>query len=76
VSLSLDLSTAEAIEQGAPHEPEHALEVELPFLQTVLSSFRLVPLVVDDAAPLEVAHLLRTTLRRLAQLRNKGMVQS
>ena len=43
----------------APHEPEHALEVELPFLQTVLSSFQLVPLVVGDAAPQEVAHLLR-----------------
>jgi MEMO1 family protein len=43
----------------APHEPEHALEVELPFLQTVLSSFKLVPLVVGDAAPLDVAHLLR-----------------
>ena len=43
----------------APHEPEHALEVELPFLQTVLSSFQLVPLVVGDAAPQDVAHLLR-----------------
>ena len=43
----------------APHEPEHALEVELPFLQSVLSSFQLVPLVVGDAAPQEVAHLLR-----------------
>jgi AmmeMemoRadiSam system protein B len=43
----------------APHEPEHALEVELPFLQTVLSSFQLVPLVVGDVAPQEVAHLLR-----------------
>jgi AmmeMemoRadiSam system protein B len=43
----------------APHKPEHALEVELPFLQTVLPSFRLVPLVVGDAAPQEVAQLLR-----------------
>jgi MEMO1 family protein len=42
-----------------PHEPEHALEVELPFLQTVLSSFQLVPLVVGNAAPREVAHMLR-----------------
>ena len=42
-----------------PHEPEHALEVELPFLQTILSSFQLVPLVVGNAAPEEVAHLLR-----------------
>jgi MEMO1 family protein len=43
----------------APHEPEHALEVELPFLQSVLPSFQLVPLVVGDAAPRQVAQLLR-----------------
>ena len=43
----------------APHEPEHSLEVELPFLQSVLSSFQLVPLVVGDAAPQQVAQLLR-----------------
>ena len=46
-------------ETDAPHEPEHALEVELPFLQSVLPSFQLVPLVVGDAAPQQVAQLLR-----------------
>jgi MEMO1 family protein len=43
----------------APHAPEHSLEVELPFLQTVLSSFKVVPLVVGDAHPQDVAHVLR-----------------
>jgi MEMO1 family protein len=43
----------------APHAREHALEVELPFLQTVLPSFQVVPLVVGDAAPQDVAHALR-----------------
>jgi AmmeMemoRadiSam system protein B len=42
----------------APHAPEHALEVELPFLQSVLGSFELVPLLVGDAAPEEVASVL------------------
>jgi len=42
----------------APHAREHALEVELPFLQTVLPSFQVVPLVVGDAAPQDVAHVL------------------
>jgi hypothetical protein len=42
----------------APHEPEHALEVELPFLQTVLADFALVPLVVGDATSDEVAQVL------------------
>ena len=43
----------------APHAPEHALEVELPFLQSVLASFRIVPLVVGDATPAQVADVLR-----------------
>lgn len=42
----------------APHAPEHALEVELPFLQTVLGPFSLVPLLVGDATPDEVAQVL------------------
>lgn len=35
------------------HAPEHCLEVQLPFLQCILpkSSWRLVPLLVSDAAP-------------------------
>jgi AmmeMemoRadiSam system protein B len=47
------------IRADAPHGPEHALEVELPFLQTVLASFQVVPLVVGDAAPQDVADVLR-----------------
>jgi MEMO1 family protein len=42
----------------APHAPEHALEVELPFLQALVPSFQLLPLVVGDANPKEVAQLL------------------
>ena len=42
-----------------PHAHEHALEVELPFLQTVLgSSFTLVPLLVGQASAAEVAEVL------------------
>jgi AmmeMemoRadiSam system protein B len=42
----------------AAHAPEHALEVELPFLQIVLPSFSLLPLVVGDATAYEVAQVL------------------
>ena len=45
------------------HEGEHSLEVHLPFLQAVLGDFRLVPLVVGDALPEEVA-AVRVALRR------------
>lgn len=42
-----------------PHEQEHSLEVQLPFLQTVLGDdFTLVPLVVGEAGPAEVAEVL------------------
>jgi len=37
----------------------HALEVELPFLQSVLPAFTLVPLLIGDATAQEVAAVLR-----------------
>ena len=40
------------------HTLEHSLEVQLPFLQTVLERFTLVPLVVGRATPEEVAQVL------------------
>jgi AmmeMemoRadiSam system protein B len=40
------------------HELEHSLEVHLPFLQETLARFTLVPLVVGDAEPGEVAAVL------------------
>ena len=39
------------------HAFEHSLEVHLPFLQSVLGDFRLVPIVVGEATPEEVARL-------------------
>ena len=40
------------------HAPEHCLEVQLPFLQTILGKFSLVPFLVGEAGPPEVAELL------------------
>jgi len=40
------------------HAHEHSLEVQLPFLQTVLNRFSLVPLVVGDATPEEIGQVL------------------
>jgi AmmeMemoRadiSam system protein B len=40
------------------HAQEHSLEVHLPFLQSVLGSFNLVPMVVGDASPDEMAQIL------------------
>jgi len=40
------------------HALEHSLEVQLPFLQTVLDDFQIVPLLVGDATPEEVGGVL------------------
>jgi MEMO1 family protein len=45
-------------ESAATHAQEHALEVQLPFLQRVLGEFSVVPLVVGDARPDEVAEAI------------------
>jgi AmmeMemoRadiSam system protein B len=45
-------------EWDVPHGPEHCLEVQLPFLQEVLGDFSIVPLVVGEATPDEVAEPL------------------
>lgn len=44
-------------ESARAHEAEHSLEVELPFLQIMLGSFRLVPLLVGGAPPEIVARV-------------------
>src|SRR5437762_10487333 len=45
-------------ESDAVHAWEHSLEVQLPFLQTVLSDFKLVPLAVGDATAEEVEQVI------------------
>ncbi|HXQ31097.1 MAG TPA: AmmeMemoRadiSam system protein B [Steroidobacteraceae bacterium] len=42
----------------APHELEHCIEVQLPFLQTVLDEFTLIPLLAGVASPQYVASVL------------------
>jgi AmmeMemoRadiSam system protein B/AmmeMemoRadiSam system protein A len=48
----------QVVESSATHAEEHALEVQLPFLQQVLGEFSLVPLVVGSVAPERVAEVL------------------
>lgn len=45
-------------ERDAAHETEHSLEVHLPFLQTVLGEFAVVPLLAGDAAAGEIGDVL------------------
>ena len=48
----------QVLQSKAAHASEHSLEVQLPFLQTVLEKFTLVPLAVGDATPEEIADVL------------------
>lgn len=51
-----NLPGVQVLEQA--YDMEHSLEVQLPFLQSILTSFTLVPCVVGDANPNDVANLL------------------
>jgi AmmeMemoRadiSam system protein B len=63
--VPLDLQAAQAIAHlpqvtvsPLAHAQEHSLEVQLPFLQSVLADFKLLPLAVGMATPQEVAEVL------------------
>lgn len=43
---------------AAAHAPEHALEVQLPFLQKLLTNFTLVPVIIGETTSKDVARLL------------------
>jgi len=53
------LALPQVTRSALAHQREHALEVQLPFLQAVLGPFSLVPLVVGHASPEDVAGVLR-----------------
>ena len=63
--VALDAEAMDAISDlhqvvvsDAAHAQEHALEVHLPFLQTVLGEFKLLPLAVGNATARQVAEVL------------------
>ncbi|MFT3930925.1 MAG: AmmeMemoRadiSam system protein B [Spongiibacteraceae bacterium] len=51
-------SMPQVVVSTAAHRFEHSLEVQLPFLQTVLDDFKLVPIAVGDASAEQVAEVI------------------
>ena len=51
-------SLRQVVASDAAHLQEHALEVQLPFLQRQLGEFSLVPFAVGDASPEQVAEVI------------------
>jgi len=64
-NINIDKKAADSIrllpfvqELDAAHLEEHSLELQLPFLQVVLPQFLLLPIVVGNASPEQIATLL------------------
>ena len=58
-SIDILVKQSLVMEDNLPHQFEHSLEVQLPFLQTVLNEFSVLPLVVGDASSDQVTEVLR-----------------
>ena len=57
-SMNMIESLPQVQQLDKAHEFEHSLEVQLPFLQSILNDFTLVPLVVGDCQANQVAEVL------------------
>ena len=58
------LEHPEVVSSDKPHALEHSLEVQLPFLQTVLGDFSLLPVCVGMVEPEAVAAVMRKFLQQ------------
>lgn len=63
--VGLDLDIVEKLRKSSfvcsakgAHEPEHCLEVQLPFLQVQLKDFKIIPILAGEIDPAQVAELL------------------
>jgi hypothetical protein len=57
-AAAIALTLRQVRESDAAHAFEHSLEVQLPFLQTMLADFSIVPFAVGDATPGEVGDVI------------------
>lgn len=57
-AVTMLLAMPQVVASEVAHAREHALEVQLPFLQSIFGRFTLVPLVVGEASPELVAQVL------------------
>lgn len=60
--IDLVASCEGVVEADQPHALEHALEVQLPFLNAILDRYTLVPLVVGEVPPELVAAVIDTVV--------------
>ncbi len=70
-AMSVDRAAAESLLafgfvhlNDAAHAREHSIEVQLPFLQTVLPGIQILPVVAGSATPAEIALAMETLMDR------------
>ena len=57
------------------HAQEHSLEVQIPFLQTILSNFKIVPIVIGDQSPM-ICEKLADAIVKVCKDKNVILVAS
>ncbi len=57
------------------HTQEHSLEVQIPFLQTILSNFKIVPIVIGDQSPV-ICEKLADAIVKVCKDKNVILVAS
>jgi AmmeMemoRadiSam system protein B/AmmeMemoRadiSam system protein A len=50
---------------SAPHQPEHSLEVEVPFLQKVLKDFKILPILIGQISKQDLERLSQALAQQL-----------
>ena len=68
--LGKRIFNADALIQGVPraHASEHSLEIQLPFLQTVLKDFQIVPILMGDQDLKTCSRLARSLARVITNM--------
>jgi len=82
--VPVDLKLAEKILNQGPntrwlreaHSSEHSLEIQLPFLQTVLKSFKIVPIIMGRQDPDTCSNLSKTIVKVLADAEDTLLIAS
>ena len=75
LAAELVASDDRIVDDPEPHEPEHALEVQLPFLAETLGHVPIIPVLVSPSAP-AACTALGTSLGKLARDRKLAIVAS
>jgi AmmeMemoRadiSam system protein B/AmmeMemoRadiSam system protein A len=70
--LASSLKSKEIFFDESPHIPEHSLEVQIPFLQKIFPSLKIVPIIIGPATPYELLEKMSSTISE--KIKNKNVL--